>query len=165
MKKKIFFDMDGTLSKFYKDPMFLENMYTPGYFIRLEPYESMVSAIATLLDSGHDVFILSACTAPFEEAEKREWLARVIPDLNADHALFCKAGASKSLFVRSLGFDLTQCILVDDYSKNLIEWVSNGGRAVKSRNEINCRNGKWQGQRVDALTKNIYAIVDTIVNV
>lgn len=142
--------MDGTLSRFYKNPKFLEHMLTPGYFSSLDPYESMVETVNRLKDMGCEVFILSAFNSAFEVEEKKEWLSRFIPALDEKHTLFCKAGTDKSSFVHSLGYELSQCMLVDDYSKNLIEWTKKGGKAVKAKNEINCKGVSWQGKRVDA---------------
>ncbi len=150
MKRKYFFDMDGTLSRFYKDPQFLDLMKKPGYFVNLEPYESMVEVIKQLQNMGCEVFILSAYSSPFEVEEKVMWLTREIPSIDCQHMLFCKAGTDKSLFVHSLEHDLTHCVLVDDYSKNLLEWIERGGKGFKCRNEINCKGEKWSGKRVDA---------------
>ena len=39
-------------------------------------------------------------------------------------------------------------ILLDDYSKNLIEWVEAGGTAIKVRNNINCSGKTWKGDTI-----------------
>ena len=40
-------------------------------------------------------------------------------------------GENKSEQVRNMGYDLTKTILVDDYCKNLSDWIEAGGLAIK----------------------------------
>ena len=140
----IFFDMDGTLSKFYEDAKYLELMWEKGFFRDLKPYENAVKAVKllVLLAVGpyFRVHTLSATQngQPYERAEKEDWAAEHIGTIGT---FFMKAGTSKAAFiVKYYDRPLTsRDILVDDYSKNLVDWEANGGKGVKFKNGLNAR--------------------------
>lgn len=160
MPKRIFIDMDGTLCRFHDtEHKYIEQMWEKGFYINLQPFEEFVKAISLCIDRNVDTefFILSAVLEtepPFAEEEKREWLHRHFPQLSDKNMLFVPAGADKSSMISDMSSD---CILIDDYNKNLSEWRQQGGTAIKFINDVNDRGlgayggekgNIWDGERV-----------------
>ena len=146
MSKKILFDMDGTLAMFYKRPDCLECMWEPGYFKYLEPYTNVLISAKILMERGYEVGVLSACVTDTAKKEKLYWLKYMFPELSTN-ILLCNVGENKAEVAKKAGFDMKNCILVDDYTKNCQEWTAGGGTAIKIINEINGKNGTWTGHR------------------
>ena len=141
--KRLFIDMDGTLARFYDQAKCVEKMMEPGFFLNLQPYEATVNAVK-LLCARDDLrlFVLSTVDGDAARNDKRIWIAEKIgPELPC---LFCASGQSKADYVRDSFGGLTEDdYLLDDYSRNLVEWESAGGRGIKFVNELNCRG--WNG--------------------
>jgi len=148
--KNLYVDMDGTLCKFYERALCVERCREPGFFRTLSPYENLVKALQILRNTpvegkeNYRVFILSAVYDGNAGEDKEYWVRRyVCQDIPI---LFTPVDVSKADFVRGLfgGSQPTENdYLLDDYSKNLIEWTEAGGIAIKFGNELNCRG--WNG--------------------
>lgn len=153
MKKKLFLDMDGTVAMIYEDREgFMEKLFEDGFFRNLKPYKNMVEAIKLLVASGVEVTILSAYPRIEAVREKKEWVAEYLGNLPE---IFLPEGENKGEYLENkLGEPLTKNdFLVDDYSKNLIEWENAGGTGIKFVNEINAigtygRNFSAKGRKV-----------------
>lgn len=148
--KRLYIDMDGTLCRFYEQAFCVEKCRESGFFLGLRPYDNLVKAVQilreTVLDTKENfcVYILSAVYDDKARGEKQKWLKRIIGD--DIPALFVKVDANKAETVSSMfeGTGLTKDdYLLDDYSKNLIEWSAANGTAIKFRNEVNGRG--WNG--------------------
>lgn len=141
----IFFDMDGTLAKFYADKNYMERMYEKGYFFDLAPYK-MVEYVNKLASEMNDsIYILSACVdSPYCEQEKRAWLRTYLPTIPESNYIFTKVGESKAKKVADMfGGRKSTMILIDDYSQNLYEWqmFDKNYIAIKFINGINNKKG------------------------
>jgi 5'(3')-deoxyribonucleotidase len=134
------FDMDGVLADFFKEPRHLERFKNEkGFFRKLEPIKNNLAIINKLLDLKVNVFIIS--TSPHEQAdkEKRAWLGEHLPRLTTNNIILTRPNESKA---KALGRTLTKGdILIDDHTKNLIEWQQQGGQPIKYLNGINGKNG------------------------
>lgn len=143
-KKKYFFDMDGTLADFYADPDYLERMYDRGYYANLSPHQRMIDYLKNKMEvyGKKQVFILSACVdTEYCADEKLQWLKTYIPEMLPENIILMQAGQNKANFVPG-GID-RHCILIDDYSVNLNEWIAAGGTAIKAINGINNKSQRW----------------------
>ena len=148
--KRLYIDMDGTLCRFYEQAFCVEKCREPGFFLRLRPYENLVKALEIIRNSELDtkenfcVYILSAVYDAEARVDKQKWLGRIMGD--DIPAFFVGVDTNKAEFVGSL-FENTGLTendyLLDDYSKNLVEWSNAGGTAIKFRNEVNGRG--WNG--------------------
>jgi len=137
--KNLYIDMDGTVAKFYEDEHCVENMYEPDFFFKLKPYENFVQAILILKRKYSDLIslkILSAAPTIHAVESKKSWVLVHLGDLPG---IYCLVGADKAAVVyQETGHVINQDdVLIDDYSKNLIEWREAGGHPVKFRNEFN----------------------------
>lgn len=162
--KRLFVDMDGTLAEF-RPLATLENLLEKGYFLNLKSMENVIEAVRQLVREPEiEVYTLSAVLRdnPYALAEKKQWLKIHLPELSAERQLFCECGESKKEFIgRSIGSGEADYLL-DDYTRNLIDWGKNG---IKLLNGINHTKGTWQGSRIRAdqkgkgIAENIRAIV------
>lgn len=158
-KKGCFIDIDGTLARFHDaDKMFIEAMWTPGFYIGLKPFESLVEAVRLFKERNPDVevFTLSAVLdtdPPFVIGEKNAWLDKYLPFIDREHRIFTDAGEDKSEYIDMDAFD---CTLLDDYNKNLYEFELAGGHAIKFHNDVNHRGlGEFGGSKGNLWTGDI----------
>lgn len=151
-KKKAFYvDIDGTLARFHDaDKMFIEAMWTPGFYRELKPFENLVEAVRMFLvrNPNAEVFVLSAVLdtdPPFIEGEKNAWLDEFVPEIDRGHRIFTKAGEDKSKYLNMYGRD---CFLLDDFNKNLYEFEAAKGHPIKFHNDVNHRGrGEFGGSK------------------
>lgn len=148
---RLFIDMDGTIAEF-KPCKTMEKLYEKGYFLNLEPVESVIDGIRYFQDENPEteIYILSACLSDskYAEQEKNEWLNMYVPEIDETHRIFPPCGEDKSLYIPN-GIQAYDTLL-DDYSVNLFQWQRAGGQAIKLMNGINGTKGKWQGKRIFA---------------
>ena len=82
---------------------------------------------------------------PFVEDEKREWIHRYLPQIDDEHMIFTSSGKNKADYIKEIN---SECVLIDDYNKNLNEWRDSGGNAIKFINDINNRGlGAYGGEK------------------
>lgn len=146
---RIFFDIDGTLSKWTPVETF-EQLLEPGFFANMSPNETVVQALKILLGKSCnevELFSLSAYIVenPLALQEKNCWLDAHIPSLDNTHRLYCPCGSDKRLAVPG-GIRPTD-VLLDDYTLNLRQW-SMSGKGMKLLNGINGTKGTWKGASV-----------------
>lgn len=177
----VYFDMDGCLTRFYDDivddegTFRLDNMYMPGFFYKLKPYENVVSAVKLLAGIDRDkVHIVSAYDIANESVldQKNAWLDYYLPEICCSQRLFTQIGKQKNTFIKD---GVVNALLVDDYNKNLREWREAGGKSAKLVNDVNhTGEGRWRGDvgklwpgpviRYDQTPEEIVEIVTRLVN-
>lgn len=168
-KKRLFVDMDGTLTEWrnigFDTPSSEEInelsmrekldkvLYCPGYFSSLKEHEHVVMAINKIVNENHDVEVyIMSCVLPDKNdvspiKQKNEWLDNYLPNIDTAHRIFVPDGEPKSKYVPN-GVQKGD-FLLDDYTKNLIEWESTGnGVGIKLLNQVNSSKGKWNGSKV-----------------
>ena len=141
--RRLLIDMDGTVARFYEQAKCIEKMYEPGFFSGLYPYENMIEAVKLLLKRDDlELYFLSSVDGESARADKKNWINM---QLGIDvPCMFCNTDRSKADFVlETLGPITKTDYLLDDYSRNLLEWEEAGGTALKFINELNGRG--WNG--------------------
>lgn len=144
-----FIDMDGTIVEWR---MGMDHMIrTPGYFRTLRP-TTFLAPVREFAAAGGEAYILGSylegCQALWD---KHEWLDEHLPEVPVQRRLFIPCGRSKAEAVMKLfGLDVLtgRMVLFDDFSKNLHEWKTAGGKGIKCRNGINGSYGTWTGDSV-----------------
>ena len=148
---RIFVDMDGTLAKW--NNVEFEQLYEKGYYRNLEPNQDILNEVNELIKQGEDVYILSCYLKDSKYAlqEKKQWCQEYLPNLSEDKYVFVPFGESKAKVFDKRGLSpiTNHDYLIDDYTKNLLEWKEMGGIGVKYLNGINHTKGTWQGFRLD----------------
>lgn len=113
-------DMDGVLADFFAEPNAVERFENePKFFANLKPINTNVNAIKKLIANGESVRILSASPNERADNDKREWLAKYLPELKKDNIIIMRNGQNKADFMKT-----KNGVLFDDYGKNGREWES-----------------------------------------
>lgn len=136
---KIYFDMDGVLAKWQIDAKF-EEIFEPNYFKNLPKWNGYHLLKELLKKYKNKIYILSAylTDVPYPLEDKNSWLNKFFPEIEKTHRIFVPYGHDKNDFV-----DAKDCILIDDFSKNLFSWEESGGIGIKYINGINSNNNSW----------------------
>ena len=152
---KLYIDMDGCIAKWNTESS-IEETFEPGYFANLEPEEGLITAVKLLSDE-YDVSILSAVYQDNHSiGDKLAWLKK--NGLGHLEIIFVPYGESKQKYI---DHEYTS-ILIDDYSKNLEEWVmTKNCYGIKFLNGINATKGQWTGFMVSG-RMNAQALFTTI---
>lgn len=139
-ENRLFVDMDGTLTRFHDEVNYLEQMYEPGFFENLQPFDMAVEGLNDYhqMHPEVEIYVLSSCIdgyPPYCETEKNKWLDKYLPFVDKEHRLFPKLGQTKISVVPGGIYETDY--LYDDYNKNLAEWKAAGGTSIKCKNNIN----------------------------
>jgi len=121
--------MDGVLCNFNGVKNALIKFKTDfNFFANLKPIARNYAVINWLKVKGYNVKILSASPHIQGDKAKIKWIKEYLPTLDIERdVILCRLGEDKSKYVK----DITNSILIDDYSVNLKKWFDNGGLAIK----------------------------------
>lgn len=161
MTRRIFVDMDGTLAKW--NNVSTKDLYEKGYYRNLEPNQNLINEIKRLIDDREDVYILSSFLSDSEYAlvEKNLWLDEHLPEISCDKRIFVHYGDNKKDYIINGVTALDY--LIDDYTKNLLDWKEAGGTGIKFLNGINHTRKTWKGFLLKAdnmFSDNLKSIFD-----
>ena len=147
MSRRIFVDMDGTLAE-WKNVSKIDELYEEGYYYNLEPNKKLIENLKKMIQKGEEIYILSSFLndSKYALVEKNRWLDSHLPELKNENRIFVKYGDDKSRYIKG-GISDTDYLL-DDYTKNLLEWKASGGVGIKYLNGINHTKGTWQGLKI-----------------
>lgn len=138
-KIAIYFDLDGVLADFGKEPNAVERFATEkGFFYNLKPIKKNIKFINKLIEKGFNVNILSASPNENADLDKILWLKKYVPNLKLNKIILCRNHENKADFVS----EIENSILIDDYTVNLINWKAKGGKVVKFVNAYDKVVGK-----------------------
>lgn len=162
MKPRFFIDMDGTLAE-WRDIKSNSELYQKGYYESLKPNNYLLKEVKNLIKEGKDIYILSSFLSDSDYAlkEKNIWLNKYLPELPVQKRIFVPYGDVKYKYLPSkiTSFDY----LIDDHTKNLLDWKEAGGTGIKFLNGINHIKGVWQGlllREDENISKNFNWILD-----
>ena len=160
--KKIFLDMDGTIAKFNSKKNALDRFKTEkGFFASLKPFANINSINEIIKGGNAEIFIISASPNEQADNDKMLWLNKYLPQLKKENICFCRLGENKAEIIKNkLGIEIdSSCYLLDDYTKNLVEWCGNGGTGIKRLTSLaDNRTKKWKGLTLKNL-KNLLTII------
>ena len=161
---KIFLDLDGTLARFNVRNALERFDKEKGFFARLKAYKNI--EIVNELAKTNNLFIISA--SPNEQADKDKmiWLEKYLPNINVENITICRLGQNKAQIIQDK-YNITineQCYLLDDYTKNLNEWESFGGKGIKRLTFVSDNSRKlWKGYCLKDL-RQLSILINSIVN-
>lgn len=141
--KKWVLDMDDTLAMFNQEKNALERFSTEkGFFTILKASKLtkwLKQQIANNNISANNIYIVSASPNDNADDDKAKWLKDNLPMIPQSNILFTRLGQNKAhSFIDTYKItDLSNYVLVDDYTTNLLQWCASGGRALKYINEYN----------------------------
>lgn len=159
---KLFLDLDGTLARFNVPNALARFETEEGFFFKLKPYKN-IEVINKLAETGN-VYIISASPNVNADNDKMQWVQKYIPNVPFDNIIICRCGENKATKIRSV-LDLemiNDCILLDDYTKNLIEWEQSGGIGIKRITSVaDNSTKKWKGSELKNL-KELELLLDIL---
>jgi len=121
-------DMDGVIADFNAEKMGIERFATEkGFFKNLSPIVKNLQALKQLISVGVRVKILSASPNIQADKDKLSWLSNHLKELNQSHVILCRNTDNKADFID----EIEGCVLIDDYTENLIKWKTAGGLTIK----------------------------------
>ena len=151
---KIFLDLDGTLARFNVRNALQRFENEIGFFENLLPYKNIGEV--DRLANKRNVYIISASPNIRCDLEKMFWVRKYLPSLPIENIIICRVGDNKAEKIKQeLGIDINaETYLLDDYTKNLVEWETAGGVGVKRLTSVaDNSTGKWKGLTIKDLTE------------
>ena len=163
----LFLDLDGTLAKFNSKRNALERFTNEiGFFADLKPYKYIecVNELATA--NNVNVYIISATPNEQADLDKLIWISRYLDNIPKENICFSRIGENKAKVIKdklNITIDKT-CLLLDDYTKNLIEWKQLNGIGIKRiTSKADNSTKKWQGYCLRDL-RQLYSLIMSIAN-
>ena len=157
---KLFIDLDGTVAKFNVRNALERFDKEVGFFAKLGAYKGI--EILNTLALSNQVFVISASPNEQADKDKRVWLDKFLPNIKSENITLCRLGENKAQVIENK-YNIKineQCYLLDDYTKNLVEWVACGGVGIKRLTSVaDNSTGKWKG----ATLKNLVELAEVLV--
>ena len=119
-----YFDMDGVLSNFHKEPYKYENAINREWIANLDPFMANIETVKRLIAEGTVVYILTKAASESAKQGKIDWLAKYLPEISLKNFI-CLVGRGRKVdFIREEG------VLVDDDKRNTIPWEKAGHKVI-----------------------------------
>lgn len=144
--KKIFLDLDGTIAKFNVPNALKRFDNEEGFFAKLGAYKG-IEEINKIAETGI-IYIISASPNDQADNDKMLWLDKYLPNVPRENITLCRLGQNKAQIIENkYNIEINvNCYLLDDYTKNLIEWENFGGIGIKRLTSVSDNSrGLWQG--------------------
>lgn len=152
--KRLFLDLDGTIAKFNVKNALERFDKEKGFFANLGAYKGV--ECVNQLALTNEVYIISA--SPNEQADKDKmiWINKHLNNIKQDNITICRIGENKANVIQKK-YNIVineNCLLLDDYTKNLVEWETFGGKGIKRITKVaDNSTKKWQGLELKDLSK------------
>lgn len=164
---KLFLDLDGTLAKFNSKRDALKRFDNEiGFFANLKPYK-YIEFVNTLALSGEiSVYIISATPNEQADKDKLTWINKYLNNIPKENICFSRLNENKAKVIKdklNITID-NNCLLLDDYTKNLIEWQNLNGIGIKRITSKADNSRKlWKGYCLKDL-RQLSILINSIVN-
>ena len=123
--KTYYFDMDGVIANFHKEPYKYTNAINREWIANLEPFENNVKILREMILAGIEVYILSKAASEQARLGKLDWLAKYVPEMAVENVIVIVGNGKKADFIRT-----ENGVLVDDDIKNTRHWMKAGYEAI-----------------------------------
>ena len=151
---KMFLDLDGTLARFNVRNALERFDKEKGFFSKLLAYKGI--EIVNELAKTNQLFVISASPNEQADIDKMIWLEKYLPNIKKENITICRLGENKAKVIENK-YNITidkSCFLLDDYTKNLIEWENVGGIGIKRITKVADNSRKiWKGQELKHLNE------------
>jgi len=164
---KLFLDLDGTLAKFNSKRNALKRFDNEkGFFANLKPFKYIESVNALAGSKLVSVYVISATPNDQADQDKMTWINKYLNNIPKENICFCRLNENKAKIIKdklNITID-NNCLLLDDYTKNLIEWKNLNGIGIKRiTSKADNSTKKWQGLCLKDL-RQLSSLIQTIAN-
>jgi 5'(3')-deoxyribonucleotidase len=163
----LFLDLDGTLAKFNSKRNALKRFDNEiGFFANLKPYKYIEFVNELANNKNVNVYVISA--TPNEQADKDKlvWIRKYLNNIKEENICFSRLNENKAKVIKdklNITID-NNCLLLDDYTKNLIEWTNLNGIGIKRiTSKADNSTKKWQGLCLKDL-RQLSSLIMSIAN-
>lgn len=118
-----YFDMDGVLADFHKEPYSYANAISREWIANLDPFMGAIEVVKRLIAEGKSVYINSLAASEEAKQGKIEWLAKYLPEIKSNHIIIIVGNGKKAEHMRT-----KTGILVDDKASNCRQWTKISGQ-------------------------------------
>lgn len=122
-KKVYYFDMDGVLANFHKEPYKYSNAINREWIANLEPFTEAIALVKSLIAEGKSIYINSLAASEEAKQGKIEWLAKYLPEIKINHIIIIVGSGKKANYMKT-----KTGILVDDKESNCKQWTKISGQ-------------------------------------
>ena len=122
-RKVYYFDMDGVLVNFHKEPYSYANAISREWITNLDPFMGAIGVVKRLIAEGKSVYINSLAASEEAKQGKIEWLAKYLPEIKSNHIIIIVGNGKKAEHMRT-----KTGILVDDKASNCRQWTKISGQ-------------------------------------
>ena len=163
----LFLDLDGTLAKFNNKRNALKRFDNEiGFFANLKPYK-YIEFVNELANSKEvNVYVISATPNDQADQDKLVWIEKYLNNVKKENICFSRIGENKAKVIKdklNITID-NNCLLLDDYTKNLIEWQNLNGIGIKRITSKADNSRKlWKGYCLKDL-RQLSILINSIVN-
>ena len=163
----LFLDLDGTLAKFNNKRNALKRFDNEiGFFANLKPYK-YIEFVNELANSKEvNVYVISATPNDQADQDKLVWIEKYLNNIKKENICFSRIGENKAKVIKdklNITID-NNCLLLDDYTKNLIEWQNLNGIGIKRiTSKADNSRGLWKGYCLKDL-RQLSILINSIVN-
>ena len=162
---KLFLDLDGTLAKFNSKKNALERFKTEkGFFASLKPFKHIEFVNDLTNNTNVELFVISATPNEQADIDKMAWINTYLPNIKKSNVCFCRIGENKAIKIKEqLNIDIDKsCLLLDDYTNNLVEWTKANGIGIKRLTSLaNNSSKKWKGFAIKDL-RQLQKIINSV---
>lgn len=122
-RKVYYFDMDGVLANFHKEPYSYTNAISREWIANLDPFMDAIGVVKKLIAEGKSVYINSLAASEEAKQGKIEWLTKYLPEIKSNHIIIIVGNGKKAEYMRT-----KTGILVDDKASNCRQWTKISGQ-------------------------------------
>ena len=122
-RKVYYFDMDGVVANFHKEPYSYANAISREWIANLDPFMGAIEVVKRLMAEGKSVYINSLAASEEAKQGKIEWLAKYLPEIKSNHIIIIVGNGKKAEHMRT-----KTGILVDDKASNCRQWTKISGQ-------------------------------------
>lgn len=163
----LFLDLDGTLAKFNSKRNALKRFDNEiGFFANLKPYKYIEFVNELANNKNVNVYVISATPNDQADQDKLVWINKYLNNIPKANICFSRIGENKAKVIKdklNITID-NNCLLLDDYTKNLIEWQNLNGIGIKRITSKADNSRKlWKGHCLKDL-RQLSILINSIVN-
>ena len=126
------------------------------FFTNLKPFVNIDTINQLVENNIVEIFIISASPNEQADIDKLKWINTYLPKVKKQNICFCRIGQNKAKIIKDkLNIEIdNNCYLLDDYTKNLIEWNNCKGVGIKRLTSLADNSRKiWKGLSIKNLNQ------------